>query len=134
MFANPFHYVINCLKFTSQVQFNLTFDYIPSPFPGLFNVDPMSGDVYVDASLQGRMGLYSLVLTVTDQGDQGISAGALRSETVVYVTVEDVNDNRPQITSPAINATHYIYEVRCVGNLYYHNNHLLEYTIVCVVF
>ena len=85
---------------------NFHFFFNNSTSSGLFNVVPGSGDVYVDAPLQGQMGIYQLVLSVHDQGSP-----PLFSNTSVYVTVEDVNDNQPQIITPAVNATYYIYEV-----------------------
>ena len=72
----------------------------------LFDVNPQTGQIFTNKALQGHIGHFLVVVLAEDQGHPQLS-----SSTKVYIVIEDVNDNAPEIVEPDKNETIYIVEV-----------------------
>lgn len=88
----------------AQIEYSI--DFARSNSSDYFDIHLGTGAVFVRNSLQGKMGNYLVVVVATDKG-----VPALSNSTMLYVTVQDVNDHPPQIIFPPVNYTISIMEV-----------------------
>ena len=88
--------VVTLVAYDNDVGSNAQLSYsIVSGNDGHFKLDPSSGQLRVNNTLDYEQRTsYNLTIIVTDNGDIPLS-----SSTIVYITLEDVNDNAPEFTN-----------------------------------
>ncbi|XP_060593837.1 cadherin-23-like [Ruditapes philippinarum] len=95
----------------SKISYSFSNDTSPS---GLFRIDLDDGDIYVNMSLVGHVGSYVIEINAMDHGEP-----MLQNNSIVNITVLDVNLNKPIISNLPDNNTISVYEcVRKGSELY----------------
>ncbi|XP_053381635.1 protocadherin Fat 4-like [Mercenaria mercenaria] len=102
---------------TNNSLISYSISYNTSP-PGLFEINQFSGDIILNKSLIGDVRSYLIGLVVEDHGDP-----KLQTNSVVNITVLDVNLNAPVITNVPSNNIIKVYECVDVGYEIFHFNY-----------